>query len=76
MPQVLATLCDGVVLVFDGQKTTTHSARRALDVLDNVGARILGVILNGVDILHNPDYVDYRSYYSSYYPSEPLETDS
>jgi capsular exopolysaccharide synthesis family protein len=72
---VLATLCDGVMLVFDGQKTTTHSAKRALDVLDNVGARILGVILNGVDILHNPDYVDYRSYYSSYYPSEPLETD-
>jgi polysaccharide biosynthesis transport protein len=72
---VLATLCDGAVLVFDGQKTTTHSAKRALEVLDNVGARILGVILNGVDILHNPEYVDYRSYYSSYYPTEPLETD-
>jgi succinoglycan biosynthesis transport protein ExoP len=71
---VLATRCDGVVLVFDGQKTTTQSARRALEVLDKVGARILGVILNGIDILHNPDYVDYRSYYSSY-PQEPLETD-
>jgi polysaccharide biosynthesis transport protein len=72
---VLATLSDGVTLVFNGQKTSTQSARRALDVLDKVGARILGVILNGIDILHNPDYVDYRSYYSSY-SSEPLETDS
>jgi capsular exopolysaccharide synthesis family protein len=61
---VLSALSDGVVLVFNGQKTTTHSAKRALDVLDNVGARPLGVILNGIDIHHHPDYVDYRSYYS------------
>jgi capsular exopolysaccharide synthesis family protein len=70
---VLSALSDGVVLVFNGQKTTTHSAKRALDVLDNVGARPLGVILNGIDIHHHPDYVDYRSYYS--YSSESVEPD-
>ena len=63
-PAVLSTLSDGVVLVFHGQKTTTPSARRALERLDRIGAPVLGVILNGVDIRH-PDYVDYRSYYSS-----------
>jgi capsular exopolysaccharide synthesis family protein len=70
---VLSALCDGVVLVFDGQKTTTQSAKRSLEVLDNVGARPLGVILNGIDFRHHPDYVDYRSYYS--YSSESSEPD-
>jgi capsular exopolysaccharide synthesis family protein len=63
-PAVLSATCDGVVLVFNGQKTTTPSARRALERLDKIGARILGVILNGIDI-RDPDYVDYRSYYPS-----------
>jgi capsular exopolysaccharide synthesis family protein len=62
---VLSTVSDGVVLVFHGQKTTTPSARHALERLDRVGAPILGVVLNGVD-MRNPDYVDYRSYYSSH----------
>jgi capsular exopolysaccharide synthesis family protein len=64
---VLSVLCDGVVLVFNGQKTTTPSARRALERLDKVGARMLGVVLNGIDI-RDPEYFDYRSYYPSYYP--------
>ncbi len=61
------------MLVLNGQSTSTQSARRALERLDKVGARTLGVILNGIDIRH-PDYVEYRSYYSSY-PSEALEQD-
>ena len=71
---VLSALCDGVVLVFDGQKTTSQSAKRAMEVLDKVGARSLGVILNGIDIRHHPDYVDYRAYYSSY-SSDAVEAD-
>jgi capsular exopolysaccharide synthesis family protein len=69
---VLSALCDGVVLVVDGQKTTTQSAKRAMEVLDKVGARSLGVILNGIDIRHHPDYVDYRTYYASY-SADPVE---
>ncbi len=65
---VLSVLCDGVVLVFNGEKTTTPSARRALERLDKVGAPVLGVILNAIDI-RDPEYLDYRSYYPSYYAS-------
>jgi capsular exopolysaccharide synthesis family protein len=65
---VLSALCDGVVLVLNGQKTTSASARRALERLDKVGARTLGVVLNGIDI-RDPEYMDYRSYYPSYYAS-------
>jgi succinoglycan biosynthesis transport protein ExoP len=71
---VLSAVSDGVLLVVNGQKTTTQSAKRAVEVLDKVGARTLGVILNGIDIRHHPDYVDYRSYYSSY-PAEAVESD-
>ncbi len=63
---VLSTLCDGVLLVLRGQKTTTAVARRAMERLNAVGARTLGVVLNGIDI-HSPDYADYHYYYSSYY---------
>lgn len=62
---VLASLCDGVLLVFDGRKTTTPAARDAVQKLDRVGAHILGVILNGID-LHDPEYHEYRAYYPAY----------
>ncbi len=72
---VLSAICDGVVLVFNGERTTTQSARRAMERLDKIGARILGVILNGIDI-RDPEYMDYRSYYPSYSPAAGEDSDS
>jgi len=63
---VLSDLCDGVLLVLRGQETTAETARRLVERLEAVRARILGVVLNGVDMRH-PDYSDYRAYYTSYY---------
>jgi polysaccharide biosynthesis transport protein len=65
---VVSAYCDGVLLVFHGQRTTTQAARQAVERLDSINATLLGVILNGVDI-RNPDYVDYRAYYPTYYAS-------
>ena len=65
---VLSAWCDGVLLVFNSQKTTVQTARRAVERLESIQATILGVILNGVDI-RSPDYVDYRTYYPTYYAS-------
>ncbi|MEX0802442.1 MAG: polysaccharide biosynthesis tyrosine autokinase [Candidatus Binatia bacterium] len=62
---VLSVMCDGVVLVVNGNMTTTPTARRAVERLEKVGAPLLGAILNGIDI-RDPDYVDYRTYYASY----------
>jgi polysaccharide biosynthesis transport protein len=70
---VVSALCDGVLLVFHAQKTSAHAARQAVDRLQSIGATTLGVILNGVDI-RNPDYVDYRSYYPTYYASMQAES--
>jgi hypothetical protein len=58
---VLSVMTDGVILVFDGQATSTASAQRAVECLDMVRAHLLGVVLNGVN-LDNPDYSHYRAY--------------
>jgi succinoglycan biosynthesis transport protein ExoP len=63
---VTSILCDGVILVFHGTKTTTASARQAIERLDAVRAPILGAVLNGIN-LKNPDYAYYRRYYNSDY---------
>jgi capsular exopolysaccharide synthesis family protein len=63
---VLSVLCDGVLLVLRNQSTTTASAIHAIERLQAVGARILGAVLNGINI-RDPDYAEYRHYYSSYH---------
>ena len=40
--------------------------RKARERLDSVQAKILGVVLNGIDI-ENPEYAEYREVYRSYY---------
>jgi capsular exopolysaccharide synthesis family protein len=62
---ILSVVADGALLVFDAQKTSTACAQKAVERLDTVHARFLGVILNAVN-LENPDYAYYRTY-SHYY---------
>jgi capsular exopolysaccharide synthesis family protein len=62
---ILSVVVDGVLLVLHGQKTSTAYAQKAVERLDMVRARLLGVILNGVN-LANPHYSFYRSY-ATYY---------
>jgi Mrp family chromosome partitioning ATPase len=59
---ILAPRVDGVVLVVRGQSTDRRVSREALDRLHFMQARVMGVVLNGVD----PTSSHYRSY-SSYY---------
>jgi capsular exopolysaccharide synthesis family protein len=63
---VLSVMCDGILLVFHGKKTTTVSARQAMERLDAVRAPFLGAILNSIN-LDNPEYAYYRCYYGSKY---------
>jgi succinoglycan biosynthesis transport protein ExoP len=65
---VLSPEVDRVVLVIRSGRTTREALRHARDVLLQVQARILGVVVNAVD-LGSPDlyYYYYRSEYSSKY---------
>ncbi|HEY7317348.1 MAG TPA: polysaccharide biosynthesis tyrosine autokinase [Candidatus Binatia bacterium] len=64
---VLSVIADGVLLVFSGKTTSSSYARKAVERLEMVRARLLGVVLNAVS-LDDPHYSYYRSY-SNYYHS-------
>jgi capsular exopolysaccharide synthesis family protein len=66
-PVVLSTLVDGVILVVHGGKSTREIVRRARYDLENVGAKIFGVVLNNVDLRRE----GYDQYYHYQYYSAP-----
>jgi polysaccharide biosynthesis transport protein len=59
--RILATLVEGVVLVVKGGVTPRELALRAQGYASDVGARVIGVVLNNVD-LHREEYSYVRHY--------------
>ena len=67
----LATFADGVVMVVQTGKVPYEVIRRATGQILAVKGRILGVVMNGVNMKRDGYYYDYYRYYQSYYtPSE------
>ena len=64
----IATLADGVFLVYKAGKIGRGVLKRAKSNLDNVDARLVGVILNCVKSDEGPEYYRYHSHY--YYGQE------
>jgi len=58
---ILAQDVDGVILVLASGKVNNGNAQRAKELLDKVGAKILGVVLNKVDMKTS----DYYYYYNN-----------
>jgi capsular exopolysaccharide synthesis family protein len=63
---ILATSVDGTILVVQGGKTPKETLQRAKDVLSQVNARILGVVINRVNIRRS-GYDGYGYYYYRYH---------
>jgi len=63
---ILSTTVDGVILVVLGGKTPRETLQRAKEVLHQVNAKILGVVINRVDI-HRSGYGYYYYRYHYYY---------
>jgi len=59
---VLAKIVDGVVLVIRANRTVRYVAKNGLKQLKGVGAHLLGVVLNGVD-MGRGSYYYYQYYY-------------
>jgi capsular exopolysaccharide synthesis family protein len=59
---LIATMVDGVLLVVHSGKTSRNLVRRSRQFLQDVGAKIFGVVLNNVD-LSRQDYYYYHRYY-------------
>ncbi|MBE9506745.1 MAG: polysaccharide biosynthesis tyrosine autokinase [Chloroflexi bacterium] len=60
---VLAQSVDGVLLVIDVGETRREVARRAAEGLTQVGANLIGVVLNRVPIRRGGYYYYYHDYY-------------
>lgn len=64
-PIILASSLDSVVLVTRAGETSRRSARRAIQQLQAANTRILGVVLNGVDVRRDGYYYHYYAGYNS-----------
>jgi len=70
---ILSTQVDGVVLVAMAGKSSMHLMRRFKQRLGNIGARIYGVVLNGIK-QGSVEYGYYGSGYYDYYKSADADT--
>ena len=60
---LIASMVDGVILVVHAGKSSRQVVRRARQLLQDVGARIFGVVLNNVNLRSQDNYYYYQSYY-------------
>jgi succinoglycan biosynthesis transport protein ExoP len=70
---VLCPLVDGIILVVAAESSTRPAVTRAVDQIKNTAGKIIGVILNKVDLQRNAYYYGqyYGEYYRKYYAEEP-----
>lgn len=72
---LIASMVDGVLLVVHGGKSSRHVVKRARQLLNDVGAKIFGVVLNNVN-LQSHDYYYYQRYYGSQYYKSDVEEET
>ena len=65
---VLSAMVDGVILVVASGTTARGALTRAHRILENAGSRVLGMVLNKVDMRFDTYYGSYYGpYHQSYY---------
>ena len=69
---LISTMVDGVLLVVHGGKSSRHIVRRSKQLVQDVGGKIFGVVLNNIS-LHSHDYYYYQRYYGQKYYAKDNE---
>ena len=64
---VLAKSVDGVILVVDPKKTKRGAIFQAIEQLQRLDARLLGVVLNNIKVKRSSYYYNREYYYSKHY---------
>jgi Mrp family chromosome partitioning ATPase len=63
-------MVDGVILVVHSGKSSRQVVRRSRQLLQDVGVKVFGVVLNKVNLRSQDNYYYYQSYYNrDYYRS-------
>jgi Mrp family chromosome partitioning ATPase len=68
---LISTMVDGVLLVVHGGKSSRNVVRRSRQLLQDVGAKVFGVVLNRV----KPHSRDYYYHYKHYYGARSYKSD-
>ena len=63
---IVAKQCDGAVLVFESELVSSKEAARVKEQLLMTGCRLIGAVLNKVDVKKNKYYHRYDYYYHGY----------
>lgn len=74
--QILANQCDGAILVVRAGETNREMVKKAHRLLKDVGANVLGALLNGLDVNrrgYGQKRYGYYRYYGTYVSDEPTE---
>ena len=67
---ILSTFVDGVVFVIESGTTVRGAVTRSCKILQNVGAKVLGIVFNKVDLRHDGYYGSYGHYYYNYHSDD------
>lgn len=68
---LIASMVDGVILVVHAGKSSRQVVRRSRQLLQDVGAKVFGVVLNNVNLrAHDNSYYYQNYYHNSYYNRE------
>ena len=67
---VVAEKCDGVILVIESELVSYKVAQKAKVQLEKSGCRILGAVLNKVDMKKDKYYSSYYGRYGEYYKNK------
>ncbi len=60
---LIASMVDGVILVVNSGRSSRQIVRRSKQLLQDIGVKIFGVVLNNVDLKSQDNYYYYQSYY-------------
>jgi len=69
---VVAHLVEGVLFVVGADMTSRHTARRALEQIQRAKGKLVGAVLNRVDLVHHAYYYSqyYQHEYTDYYTKD------
>ncbi|MBC8473511.1 MAG: polysaccharide biosynthesis tyrosine autokinase, partial [Candidatus Omnitrophica bacterium] len=69
---LLSSLCTGTILIAEGGRTTKEFLTKSKELLKNVKANVLGVIVNNISLTQN-SYSYPQHYYGKYYSPQGAE---
>jgi Mrp family chromosome partitioning ATPase len=64
---VLSRLADGVIFIVWGGMTGRDNIKKSVQAINGVNGRILGIVLNNIDLTSKTSYYYYHPYYNYHY---------